>query len=110
MGMMKKVWLCIALAAITTTSCDRDFLDQIPDDRLTLNDVFINRINTESFLANIYGNIPDEAWQRIVTSGDSHGNSGPWTGASDEAEYVWATVISNAINVGDWSTSSAWVR
>jgi len=100
------ILLTIILAVTATTSCDQGFLDQVPDDRLTLKDVFVNRTNTEAFLANVYSNIPDEFAQRFVTTN----NSGPWTSGSDEAKYVWGFVASNQLNAGSWNSSSGFVR
>ncbi|TDW96743.1 RagB/SusD family nutrient uptake outer membrane protein [Dinghuibacter silviterrae] len=106
---MKK-FVYTALLCCLGLSCKKGFLDQVPNDRLTLDQVFANRTNTESFLADIYAEIPDEACQRFVNSGQGHGNSGPWTGASDEAEYDWSFVTSNDYNIGNWNASSAWVE
>jgi hypothetical protein len=91
-------------------SCEKGFLDQIPDDRLTEVDIFSTKNNTEMYLSNIYANIPDEMSQRFVGSGNGHGNSGPWTGGSDEVEYQTWSVVPNQINVGNWNPSSGWVR
>jgi hypothetical protein len=102
---------CLAVVLVLSVcSCEEGFLDQVPDDRLTEPDVFINKNNTEMFLANIYANVPDEMAQRFVTTGNGHGNSGPWTGASDEAEYAPWSTTPNEINTGNWNASSDWVE
>ncbi|MHC2992446.1 glycan metabolism protein RagB [Pontibacter sp. HJ8] len=100
----------IALAALllsTTFSCNDDFLDQVPDDRLTLDATFKSRNTVEKYLANVYSQIPDDASQRNL-GGD--GNVGPWIAASDEGEYVWGFVESNAINIGAWDPTSGFVN
>lgn len=107
---MKKNIVAVLLIIVLLTGCSKGFLDQVPNDRLTLDQVFANRNNTQSFLSDIYAEIPDEACQRFVNSGNGHGNSGPWTGASDEAEYDWSFVTSNDYNIGNWNASSAWVE
>jgi hypothetical protein len=107
-SLSKKIFTLVALLGMC--ACEKGFLDQVPDDRLTEADAFINRNNTEMFLANIYGNIPDEFNQRFVGTGNSHGNSGPWTGGSDEAEYQSWSPTPNQINAGNWSPASDWVR
>lgn len=100
-----KIYLLVSVLIASGTSCQDGFLDQVPDDRLTEDDIFISLNNTEMFLANVYSMIPDEAQQRFVTTS----NSGPWTGGSDEAEYApWSTVPNN-INVGNWNAGSDWV-
>ncbi|MFZ6012202.1 MAG: RagB/SusD family nutrient uptake outer membrane protein [Bacteroidota bacterium] len=105
-----KIKIFALSALLCVCSCEEGFLDQVPDDRLTEADAFINRNNTEMFLANVYGNVPDEFAQRFVTTGTSHGNSGPWTGASDEAEYQSWSEVPNQINTGNWNPASTWVR
>lgn len=104
-----RVYILLCLWAVPAWSCKEGFLDQVPDDRLTEKDIFINSNNTESYLANIYAQIPDEFSQRFVTSGSGYGNSGPWTGGSDEAEYAPWSEVSNAINIGNWNSGSWWV-
>ncbi|ADF53486.1 ragB/SusD family protein [Zunongwangia profunda SM-A87] len=83
-------------------SCNDDFLDQVPDDRLTFEATFAKRVNVESYLANIYSRIPNEMAQRYTTTE----HSGPWTGASDEAEYVWSFHMGNYLNIGDWNATT----
>lgn len=107
---MNKTISLLCFASLVLSSCQKGFLDQVPNDRLTLSQVFTSRTNTESFLADIYAEIPDEANQRFVTTGAGHGNAGLWTGGSDEAVYDWSFVISNDYNIGNWNASSSWVE
>ncbi len=101
--MMKKIYLFfIALAFI---SCDDEFLDQVPDDRLTFDETFSKRNTVEQYLANIYSRIPSELDQRYLSN-----NSGPWVGGSDEAEYVWSFHFGNYLNIGDWNATSGEVN
>lgn len=104
---MKKIiyFLLTTLFVGITFSCDDGFLDQVPDDRLTLEQTFSRKSTVLQYLANVYSIIPDEAGQRFV----SNNNSGPWTGASDEGEFVWSFVISNSMNVGSWDPTSQFV-
>ncbi|MAB91461.1 MAG: RagB/SusD family nutrient uptake outer membrane protein [Zunongwangia sp.] len=97
---MKKV--IILLLGLIVTACNDDFLDQVPDDRLTFEATFAKRDNVDQYLANIYSRIPNEFAQRYTTTQ----NSGPWTGASDEAEYVWSFHWGNYLNVGDWNATT----
>ncbi|RYZ47319.1 MAG: RagB/SusD family nutrient uptake outer membrane protein, partial [Chitinophagaceae bacterium] len=96
----------VALAFICTFSSCKKFLDQVPDDRLTLDETFKNRATAEKFLANVYSMIPREWSQRFV----GNSNSGPWTGASDEGEYLWGFVESNPMNIGAWDAGSGFTR
>lgn len=104
---MKKIINLLAIVFVVTglSSCKK-FLDQVPNDRLTLEETFSSRTTAEKFLNNIYSNIPNEFGQR-GPGGDE--NAGPWTGASDEAEYVWSFVQSNDMNVGNWDGNSGFV-
>lgn len=89
----------IVLLAFLGVSCS-DFLSQVPDDRLTLDRVFKERNTVEDFLANIYSRLPREE-NRFV--GDERG---PWTGGSDEAEFVWSDYFQNSVNIGTWDATS----
>lgn len=93
-------FLFVLLAVI---SCS-DFLTQVPDDHLTLDEVFLERNTVEEFLANIYSRLPSES-QRFVG-----GNSGPWTAASDEAEFVWSDYFENSMNIGSWDATTGHVN
>lgn len=83
-------------------SCNDDFLDQVPDDRLTFAETFSKRSTAEQYLANVYSQIPSEMAQRYTTSN----NSGPWTGGSDEAEYVWSFHMGNFLNQANWNATT----
>lgn len=91
------IWVGVIMAGLALPSCEK-YIGQVPDDRLTLEETFLNRGTAEQFLANAYTMLPRENTQRFV----GNRNSGPWTGASDEAEYLWPWCESNAINVGAW--------
>lgn len=39
-----------------------DFIDNAPDDELTLEMVFNDKTRTEDWLANVYSGIPDPIW------------------------------------------------
>ena len=97
----KHTVLVLLLLVLVSTGCKK-FLSQVPDDRLTIEETFRNRSTAEKFLASVYSYIPREWSQRFV----GNSNSGPWTGASDEAEYLWGFVASNDINIGSWDAGS----
>jgi hypothetical protein len=102
---MKKYICILSLVALFTFSCKKGFLDQVPNDRLTLDETFSNRLTAEKFLNNIYSSVPDEFGQRNPGSS----NAGLWTGGSDEAEFTWGGVTSNAVNIGNWDANSGFV-
>ena len=105
---MKKIFYITLVASLTlASSCKKGFLDQVPDDRLTLDQTFTSRLTAEKFLANVYSLIPDEFGQRNPNTGR---NAGVWTGSSDEAEWVWGFNQCNNINIGSWDANSGFVN
>ena len=102
---MKKNKLILLLVILISTSfsCKKGFLDQVPNDRLTLSAVFSNQTTAEEFLANTYSYLPDEASQRFAPGS----NAGVWTGGCSEAEYDWGFVASQNINTGAYDASSS---
>lgn len=104
---MKKIINIAMVALLVTgfTSCKK-YLDQVPDDRLTLEETFATRGTIEKFLNNVYSNIPNE-WGQRNPGGDE--NAGIWTGASDEGEFLWGFVQSNNYNIGSWDGNSGFV-
>ncbi len=98
---MKKLLIALT-GSLMLLSCNSDYLDQVPDDRLTFEDTFDNKLYARRYLANVYSQIPNEYAQRYTTIQ----NSGPWTGGSDEAEYVWGFHMGNWLNVGDWTATT----
>jgi len=105
---MKTRIFCVALLAslIGMPGCSK-FLSTVPDDVLSEDKVFSTRANAEKYLANIYFYIPREWNQRYTGGADSGGH---WTGASDEADYVWDFVNSNKINLGAWDATSGFTK
>ncbi|MDQ6762971.1 MAG: RagB/SusD family nutrient uptake outer membrane protein [Bacteroidota bacterium] len=106
---MKKIFsiATITLLFFGINSCKKGYLDQVPADRITIEQVFAHKNTVDNFLANVYSYIRDEASQRYIGGSTS---GGPWTGASDEAEYDWSFVFSNYMNVGAWGPTSGVVN
>ena len=105
--MKKYIYIAMVAGLTFATSCNKDFLDQVPNDRLTLDETFTNRATAEKFLNNIYSWVPDEFGQRDPNTGR---NAGIWTGASDEAEFVWGFNKANNVNIGNWDANSGFVN
>lgn len=103
--MKKSILLYTALVVVTGfLSCKKGFLDQLPDDRISIDDVFARRSTTERYLGNVYNYVRR----------DQRRYNDPWTGASDEVEYLWfrgtnsgedAGFRSNSINIANWDAS-----
>ncbi|MFT4093877.1 MAG: RagB/SusD family nutrient uptake outer membrane protein [Niabella sp.] len=100
--MKNKVILITAFIGIFFTSCSK-FLDQVPDDVLSEEDIFESLVNTRKYLAQVYTNMPDEFSCRFAPSN----YAGPYTGASDEANY-WSLswVMSNSLNQSTWDNTA----
>lgn len=52
--------ISLVAVALSLASCE-DFLDKQPDENLTLDDVFANRLYTRDFLTHTYSWLPTEA-------------------------------------------------
>jgi hypothetical protein len=107
--MMKKNLLTVSFLFFLAGmySCKKGYLDQVPQDRITIDQVFQHKNTVDQYLANVYSYIRDESDQRFV--GDAR-EGGPWTGGTDEAEYDWSFVASNYMNVGAWDPTTYWVN
>ncbi|MFT4204837.1 MAG: RagB/SusD family nutrient uptake outer membrane protein [Chitinophagaceae bacterium] len=82
------------------SSCKK-YLDTVPSDVMTEDQIFDTKSNVDGYLAQIYANIPDELDQRYNVN-----YGGPWVGGSDEGTYMTQTYIfSNALNTSTWSTT-----
>lgn len=78
------------------SSCNKDFLDHVPDDMLTIEEVFNRREQSEQWLANTYNHIRDEAHRT---------NSTPWDVISDDADVSQRNTPFR-VNLGNWNASS----
>ena len=76
-----------------------DFLDKQPTERLTLDKVFADDIETKRYLWNVYSYIPDES---NVWAGT------PWVGSADEADMTWerAGYDTYLVNQGNYSPTT----
>src|SRR5688572_3901090 len=103
---MRKLIYILACAVMSQMSCKK-YLDQVPDDKLTLDQTFSNWSNASQFLNNVYSRVPDEYGQRDP-GGDR--NAGVWTCSSDEANLTWPDRITNNLNIGNYDPSTWIVR
>ncbi|WEK34404.1 MAG: RagB/SusD family nutrient uptake outer membrane protein [Candidatus Pseudobacter hemicellulosilyticus] len=87
------ILLLLTGSTLWLASCKK-YLDQVPDDRETIEEVFRKKGPTEAFLANIYGFIPDE-WYATEST--------PWVGTSDEADLTWSKLSVYTVNLGNLS-------
>lgn len=81
----------LLLAALPACS---KFLDQVPNDRETIEEVFQKKRPSEEYLANVYNRVRDETDQW---------NGNPWTGNVDEVNIAWAKWTIYQVNIGNWT-------
>lgn len=95
-----KAYKILALLAIALSfaSCE-DFLDKQPEENLTLDDVFSNRLYTRNFISHTYTWIPTEA--NMADDGGAWRN--PYTAGSDEMECTFGGAYGHQINNGGWN-------
>lgn len=78
------------------SSCQKDFLNQVPDDRLSLEEVFNRRKLSEEWLAGTYNFIRDEGHRT---------NNSPWDILSDDNDVSQRNAAFQ-VNLGNWNASS----
>ncbi|MGO4292033.1 RagB/SusD family nutrient uptake outer membrane protein [Chitinophaga sp. RAB17] len=87
------VFCCVLLVS----GCSK-YLDQVPNDRITIEEVFRKKGPSEQFLANVYSYVDDESDQW---------NGNPWLGNSDEGDITWSKYNTYALNIGNISAGNA---
>lgn len=92
---IKRLALLVVCACLFG-SCNKDFLDQVPDDIITLQEVFNRRDLSEQYLANVYNYVRDEAHRT---------NNTPWDVISDDCD-VSQRNSPFQVNIGNWNASS----
>lgn len=92
-----KLILSIGILMMIFTGCN-NYLDEIPDDRQTIEEVFQKKRPSEEYLANVYSYIRDESNQWA---------DNPWTGNCDEVNVAWAKYDIYRINIGNWNAAEA---
>lgn len=85
------------------SSCD--YLDKQPDDQLTMEMIFTDRLRTEDWLAGVYSSIPNPLWGYNQNQGYSIMGD-DITIPQDWSPYGWANVY--AFTTANWSAISAW--
>lgn len=101
--MKNKIFILLLLISGVFSSCEK-YLDKMPDDQLTLEMVFSDKVRTEDWLAGIYSNIPDPVWgnARNIGFDPLSDDMAPSTGWE---QFGW-TVIGK--QTGNWNPSSGW--
>lgn len=86
----------LAISLLLLAGCKK-YLDQVPNDRITIEQVFQKKGPSEQYLANIYNYIPDE-------SNQWEGN--PWGANSDELDATWSKYPTYGLNIGNMSAGN----
>lgn len=79
------------------TGCSK-YLDQVPNDRITIEEVFRKKAPSEQFLANVYSYVNDDAniWEAT-----------PWFSNCDEGDITWSKYVVYDLNIGNISAGNA---
>jgi hypothetical protein len=93
--------LTIGIAGLT--ACD--YLDKMPDDQLTIDMIFADKVRTEDWLASVYSSVPNPCWNYFKDHGYNI-MADDMTIPVEWRPFGWANVY--AFTVGDWNPNSAW--
>ncbi|CAH0152462.1 MULTISPECIES: RagB/SusD family nutrient uptake outer membrane protein [unclassified Pedobacter] len=83
----------LILVLICSLTACKKFLDQVPDDKQTIDDVFKKKIESEKYLAGVYTYIRSNSDWNLGT---------PWEGLSDEADVTYNDYPTYSMNLGNW--------
>ena len=105
MIMKKYIIITIITFLLVNFSGCSDFLDKMPDDQLTMEMIFTDKIRTEDWLASVYSSVPSPMWgyfkdQGYNIMGDDITIPQEWQ------QFGWANVY--AYTVANWSPISGW--
>jgi len=83
--------IMLTITLLFSTSCKK-YLDQVPTDRVTIEQVFQKKGPSEQYLANVYSYVDDPA---------DPTNGNPWVGNADEADVTWSKYTIYDLNIGN---------
>lgn len=97
-------YIGISAACLVLNGC-ADFIDNAPDDQLTLEMVFNDKTRTEDWLANVYSQVPDPYW--------GYANKIGWEIVADDMSpsqrwQQWWIGSLLKFRVGSFYTNSSW--
>jgi hypothetical protein len=92
-----KYSVAVLILLLPCTGCKK-YLDQVPNDRVTIEQVFQKKGPSEQYLANVYSYVNDEADQW---------NQNPWLGNADEVDVTWSKYTIYDLNIGNISAGNA---
>ncbi len=92
-----KYSMALLILILPCTSCKK-YLDQVPNDRVTIEQVFQKKGPSEQYLANVYSYVDDESEQWTQN---------PWLGNADEVDVTWSKYTIYDLNIGNISAGNA---
>lgn len=95
----------ISLSGIIGFAGCSKFLDRMPDDQLTLEMVFSDRVRTEDWLAGIYQSVPNPMWGYYMTEGFNI-MADDMTIPPQWQQFGWGS--SYAYTMGNWNPTFHW--
>ena len=96
--LMSSYRIILSIVILLSAAGCKKYLDQVPNDRITIEEVFQKKGPSEQYLANVYNYVDDEADQWQVN---------PWLSNSDEADITWSKYNTYALNIGNISAGNA---
>ncbi|ANH80608.1 hypothetical protein A8C56_06085 [Niabella ginsenosidivorans] len=78
---MKHTFIALSFVMLIGFGSCKKFFDQVPNDQITIDQVFQKKAASQNFLANVYSYVDDESKQWTDF---------PWTGNSDELDVTWS--------------------
>lgn len=101
---MNRYILFLTITILISTSCQKEFLNQPPLDRITESDVWSDRDLMDTYIFKIYDNMP---WDYLQDFGGGAGWGAQRDALTDLAmsTYAW-TPANNSIRPGNWGTST----
>lgn len=103
--MKKHNYIILLLTLVLSANSCSDYLDYQPDDFLTMDMIFSDKIRTEDWLASVYSSVPSPMWgyfkdQGYNIMGDDITIPQEWQ------QFGWANVY--AYTMANWSPISGW--
>lgn len=86
----------LVFSVLALNACKK-YLDQVPNDRITIDEVFKKKATSEQYLANVYSYVDDESEQWTQW---------PWFGNCDEGDVTWSKYTIYDLNVGNISAGN----
>lgn len=96
--------IAVICLSLNITGCS-DFLDKTPDDQLTMEMIFTDKIRTEDWLAGVYSSVPSPMWGFAWDQGFDI-MSDDLTVPQEWRQFGWDEAY--AYTMGSWNPSSAW--